>query len=336
MSSEKWKLNSCWYDMTWSIVACQYLYGCCSPPSNLSCKQMLSRSCRGSHSIFCQSLDRLEHSLHCGQDGCLVHPLPSWCSPKVLYQTRPSPHGFLSLSDLPAREGLHPVLLRTDAPLQSGWRPSGPSDSLLVNIYMSQNFLTSNLFLHTFILCILPGFLLSKVLVAIPIKCRPSRWTICYWRLRKFQKDEKEWNGMFAASIWAWPDNTCLVLLLPCLTEKGRLCCPDAAHVDSSLDLDVSLVSPARAPGVLHQPVVHTILCTEWSTLIGPDPSKHFALIGPNYCVALWWWWLETGLTVKDQNKERWWNYQQIIGKLQQQFPKVYLTFISFRILWNI
>merc|ERR1711953_92350 len=105
------------------------LYGCCSPPSNLSCKQMLSRSCRGSHSIFCQSLDRLEHSLHCGQDGCLVHPLPSLCSPKVLYQTRPSPHGFLSLSDLPARGGLHPVLLRTDAPLQSGWRPSGPFPS---------------------------------------------------------------------------------------------------------------------------------------------------------------------------------------------------------------
>ena len=26
----------------------------------------------------------------------------------------------------------------------------------------------------------------------------------------------------------------------------------------------------------------------EWSTLIGPDPSKHFALIGPDYCVALW------------------------------------------------
>ena len=213
MSSEKWKLNSCWYDMTWSIVACQYLYGCCSPPSNLSCKQMLSRSCRGSHSIFCQSLDRLEHSLHCGQDGCLVHPLPSWCSSKVLHQTRPSPHGFLSLSDLPAREGLHPVLLRTDAPLQSGWRPNGPSDSLLVNIYMSQIFLTSNLFLHTFILCILPGFLLSKVLVTIPIKCRPSRWTICYWRLRKFQKDEKEWIGMFAASIWTWPDNTCLELI---------------------------------------------------------------------------------------------------------------------------
>ena len=35
---------------------------------------------------------------------------------------------------------------------------------------------------------------------------------------------------------------------------------PDAAHLDSPLDPDVALLSPARAPGVLDEPEVNTIL----------------------------------------------------------------------------
>ena len=47
---------------------------------------------------------------------------------------------------------------------------------------------------------------------------------------------------------------------LTLLTGEDGLCGPDAAHVDSSLYLDVALVSPVWSPGVLPQPVVNTIL----------------------------------------------------------------------------
>ena len=44
--------------------------------------------------------------------------------------------------------------------------------------------------------------------------------------------------------------NTWIVLLS--LTGEDGLCGPDAAHVDSSLYLDVALISPPGTPGVLH------------------------------------------------------------------------------------
>ena len=49
-------------------------------------------------------------------------------------------------------------------------------------IQIKSYLLSSNLFFYTLVFCILPSFLLRKVLVTFPIKCKPSGLTIWWWR----------------------------------------------------------------------------------------------------------------------------------------------------------
>ena len=68
----------------------------------------------------------------------------------------------------------------------------------------------------------------------------------------------------------------------------------NAAHLDASLDSDVALLPPAGAPGVLHQPVVHTVLspvthhrhCVVWLGRAGA-PGENSSLGSQNKYEAL-------------------------------------------------
>merc|ERR550539_1976411 len=62
--------------------------------------------------------------------------------------------------------------------------------------------------------------------------------------------------NLTALTFFCW----CWDWLLPLLAGDDDVRLPDAAHPDPSLHLDVALVAPASPPGVLHQPVVHTVL----------------------------------------------------------------------------